>query len=167
MFTNIFNKSIKFLVPSLFGIILCLKLTDRPRVWLTDLLIKSHDDIAVAKQSSEEQHLERKKLVDELENFERNFFRNRDKPTKNCQKCDACRTIAYTLDKEFENAEAQMGITPAYYYDQGDENNLVDELKAEDVRNILNKVCRRKTFSSVQPIYLNGKWRLVASGLET
>lgn len=35
------------------------------------------------------------------------------------------------------------------------------------MKEILKKVCRRKTFSSVQPIYLNGKWRLAAPGLET
>ena len=116
MFTNVFNKSIKFLVPSLFGIILCLNLSDKPREWLTDLVINS--DVP-EKQSFQGHHVEKKKLVGELEKFEGNFFRNRDKPTKNCQKCDACRTIAYRLDKEFENAEAQMGITPEYYFDQG------------------------------------------------
>ena len=35
------------------------------------------------------------------------------------------------------------------------------------MREILNKVCRRKTFSSVQPIFLNGEWRIAAPGLET
>ena len=35
------------------------------------------------------------------------------------------------------------------------------------MREILNKVCRRKTFSSVQPIFLNGEWRIAAAGLET
>ena len=42
-----------------------------------------------------------------------------------------------------------------------------NELKPEEVKEILNKVCRRKTFSSVQPLYINGKWRLAAQGLET
>ena len=35
------------------------------------------------------------------------------------------------------------------------------------MREILNRVCRRKTFSSVLPIFLNGKWRIAAPGLET
>ena len=47
------------------------------------------------------------------------------------------------------------------------ENNIADELEPEHVREILNKVCRRKTFSSVLPIFLNGKWRIAAPGLET
>ena len=116
MFINVFTKSIKFIVPSIFGIILCLKLSERPRVWLTDLVTRS--EITGKQQSFRDNHLEKKKLVDELENFERNFFRNRDKPTKNCQKCDGCRAIAFRLDKEFEHAEAEMEIIPSYYFDQ-------------------------------------------------
>ena len=69
-----------------------------------------------------------KELVDELENFERNFFRNRDEPTLLCQKCDACRAIAYRLDAEFEAAEAKMGIIPIYNYDEGKTFNIVIEI---------------------------------------
>ena len=72
-----------------------------------------------SKGGGDNKALERKELVDELENFERNFFRHRDKPTKRSQKCDACRAIAYRLDAEFEAAESQMGITPIYDYNQG------------------------------------------------
>jgi hypothetical protein len=71
------------------------------------------------KGGEDKNKLAKKELVDELENFERNFFRNRDKPTKPSQKCDACRAIAYELDAEFEDGEAQMGITPIYNYNLG------------------------------------------------
>ena len=120
MLINICNKSLKFLVPSVFGIILCLKLTERPGKWLTDLVLNSNiDEKQTSPSPVKEDSDTRKKLVDELENFERNFFRNRDKPTKNCQRCDVCRAIAYRLDAEFEYAESQMGIVPIYNYDQG------------------------------------------------
>ena len=61
----------------------------------------------------------KKEIVDELENFERNFFRNRDEPTMLSQKCDACRAIAYRLDAEFERAEAEIGIAPNYDFRTG------------------------------------------------
>ena len=123
MFINsIIHKSFKFLVPSIFAIILCFKLTEKPAKWITDLVVNSGDMIEKQtwyKGEEDKDALARKELVDELENFERNFFRNRDKPTKRSQKCDACRAIAYRLDAEFENAESQMGITPIYYYNLG------------------------------------------------
>ena len=129
MFFSIFlNKSIKFVVPSILGIILFLKLSDRSRVWLNDLLLRPE----IAAAQSYQENLERTKLVNELENFERNFFRHRDKPTNNCQKCDACRTIAYQLDKEFEKAEAKLGINPAYIYsDQG--NSKIGFIRVQNV----------------------------------
>ena len=40
-------------------------------------------------------------------------------------------------------------------------------MEPDHVKEILNRVCRRKTFSSALPIYLNGKWRLAVAGLET
>ena len=43
----------------------------------------------------------------------------------------------------------------------------MEELKEEHVKEILSKVCTRKTFSAVQPFNVNAKWRLVAPGLET
>ena len=49
----------------------------------------------------------------------------------------------------------------------GTENIALEELDPQNVREILNKVCRRKTFKDVKPIFLNGKWRLAAPGLET
>lgn len=118
--SNIINRSIKFIVPSIFGIILCLKLTDKPSKWISDLVIKSK---VIGKQSFFQQEDKNigstNDLVKELENFERNFFRNRDKPTKYSQKCDACRAIAYKLDAAFENAEAEMGITNIYSFNLG------------------------------------------------
>ena len=121
--SSIINKSIKFLVPSIFTIILLLKLTEKPGQWITDLVLNSGE--MIGKESwhkvGEDKNTDeaRKELVDELKNFERNFFRNRDKPTKLSQKCDACRAIAYRLDAEFENAEARMGIKPDYNYNIG------------------------------------------------
>ena len=121
---SIFNKSIKFLVPSIFAIILCLKLTEKPGQWISNLSIKSGNNLIGIKKSfqgkGEEKVLKSgKELVDELENFERNFFRNRDEPTISSQKCDACRAIAYRLDSEFEIAEAEMGIAPNYDFMTG------------------------------------------------
>ena len=58
-----------------------------------------------------------KRIIEEIENFERNFFRHRDKPSKICQRCDACRAIAYKLDVAFEIAEYQVGIKG--YPDEG------------------------------------------------
>ena len=121
---SIFNKSIKFLVPSIFAIILCLKLTEKPGQWLSNLSMFSGNNLIAKKTfppKGEEKVLKSKKeLVDELENFERNFFRNRDEPTMRSQKCDACRAIAYRLDNEFEKAEAEMGLAPNY-----DFNNFI------------------------------------------
>ena len=54
-----------------------------------------------------------------------------------------------------------------FYVFKGNENFALEELDPEHIKEILNKVCRRKTFSSVKPIFLNGKWRLAAPGLET
>ena len=173
---SIFNKSIKFLVPSIFAIILCLKLIEKPGQWLSNLTVYSGNNLIGRKTfEGEEKVLKSKKeLVDELENFERNFFRNRDEPTILSQKCDACRAIAYRLDSEFERAEAEMGIAPNYdfmtgklirlfkirYFKKsiikyflplilyfsfpGNENFDLEELDSDQVKEILHKVCRRK-----------------------
>ena len=58
-----------------------------------------------------------------------------------------------------------MFETPVRF--SADENNGMAELQSDHVREIIHKVCRRKTFSTVQPIYLNGKWRLAVPGVET
>lgn len=166
---SIFNKSIKFLVPSIFAIILCLKLTEKPGQWLSNLTMYSGNNLIGRKtfQGEEKVLKSKKELVDELENFERNFFRNRDEPTILSQKCDACRAIAFRLDSEFERAEAEMGIAPNYDFLTGNENFDLEELDSDHVKEILHKVCRRKTFTTAKPIFLNGKWRLAAPGLET
>ena len=54
-----------------------------------------------------------------------------------------------------------------YFYFPGNENFDLEELDSDHVKEILHKVCRRKTFTTVKPIFLNGKWRLAAPGLET
>ena len=118
---SIFSKSIKFLVPSIFAILLCLKLTENQGQWISNLVMNSGSKLIGSKkvfqgfkQKNEEVVKSKKGLVDELENFERNFFRNRDQPTILSQKCDACRAIAFRLDSEFERAEAEIGIAPNY-----------------------------------------------------
>ena len=125
---SIFNKSIKFLVPSIFAIILCLKLTEKPGQWLSNLTMYSGNNLIGRKtfQGEEKVLKSKKELVDELENFERNFFRNRDEPTILSQKCDACRAIAFRLDSEFERAEAEMGIAPNYDFLTGKNYILLD-----------------------------------------
>ena len=148
MWLNVFQKSIKFVIPSIFGIMLFLKLTEKPGKWMSDLVLSSD---MITKQSSYLLSKDRpvedeQKLVSELENFEKNFFRNRDKPTKTCQKCDACRAIAYRLDAEFEAAEAKMGIIPIYNYDEGKTFHIILEIYFSSLLNTNYELCLKGSY---------------------
>ena len=117
MYSQIFYKSLKFLVPCIFAILLFLKLSEESgQQWLTGIIVKSDGN----ENDGLKRVKDKKRIYEEIETFERNFFRHRDKPSKVCQRCDACRAIAYKLDTAFEIAEYDMGIKDnAYDPDQG------------------------------------------------
>ena len=59
-------------------------------------------------------------------------------------RCDACRAIAYRLDKAFDFAESHVGITDG-------NPEMLDELSEKEVKIIASYICNKKTFSDVKP----------------
>ena len=123
MYSKLFAKSLRYLVPSIFTIILCIKLWNRSgNGWGDTSSFASSKEKENDSLHHESETITHKKLIDEVEHFEKKFFHHRDKPSRNCQKCDACRTIAYYLDKAFDLVESQMGIKTnkidGFYYSE-------------------------------------------------
>lgn len=88
------------------------------------------------------------------------FFTHRDKPTANGPRCDACRAIAYRLDKAFDFAESHVGITDG-------NPEMLDELSEKEVKIIASYICNKKTFSDVKPFKFDSTTRLLTLGTET
>ena len=77
------------------------------------------------------------------------FFKNRERPSAPGPRCDACRAIAYRLDKAFGFAESQAGIKLNTEYEE------LDELSEDEVNVITSSVCTRKTFKKVRPFLVS------------
>ena len=82
------------------------------------------------------------------------FFKHRDRPTTNGARCDACRAIAFRLDKAFDFAESHISVDGAR---EGHTTNGLPELSGEEVTTIASYICSKNTFSDVKPFKVRHK----------
>jgi len=92
------------------------------------------------------------------------FFKHRDRPTTNGARCDACRAIAFRLDKAFDFAESHISVDGAR---EGHTANGLPELSGEEVTTIASYICSKNTFSDVKPFKYESITRLLTQGIET
>ena len=74
------------------------------------------------------------------------FFKHRERPTTNGPRCDACRAIAFRLDRAFDFAESSHISGRSRTVADGPE-----ELSEKEVATIAAYICSKTTFRDVKP----------------